>query len=72
MVMFMIVAAARQFLRRNHASIQHATAGVLKLDGRVSDAKMIFQLMVETLQDAAALRGRNVGNRHMARKRAGV
>ena len=55
-----------------HAAVEYLAAGVLKLDGDVTDVEVVAKKPVEPHPDAGAFRGRNVCNGHMARQGVGA
>jgi hypothetical protein len=54
-VVVSVAGATRNYFRGSHAAIQLLAASVLKLDGRVADAKAILEQVIQLGQDAGAL-----------------
>lgn len=61
-----MVWASGHFLGGHDAPLHLFTAYVLELDGGVADVKVVLEQMIQLLQDAGTLRGRNVGDGHVA------
>src|SRR5579872_485805 len=66
----MSFAGAGHLLHRNHAAREFLAANMLELHGRVTDMKMIAQHVIEFHQNTSALRGGDVGDRHVTGQRA--
>ena len=60
------------FLHRNDAAVGDFADGVFELNGRVADAEVVMQQILYVFQYPLAHRGRNVGDRDVARQGAGL
>src|SRR3954468_11915308 len=56
----------------HHAAVGDGAVLVLELDGGVADVEVVFEHMVEAVEDGGALRGGNVGDGDVAGQGAGL